>query len=221
MKEIRSAVEIVAAVDVPVAVDARPPDHYPYPHPPIHREIGGVEGNVALPAQPLDRSFQQGGKVAAVGLMAVEAILHDGRVLKNVGAPVLGVATEAKFFIGKPPDEMVRGSPVGVVATGAVHFPLAQGMMRKLHLGAHLLFMTGSAGILYGQAGELMPGHCSRSRMDRVALDASDAVALMRAAIPEKPLPLLMALETDPVLHGSRGCRPLRESNLPRVGFAA
>ena len=199
-----------------------PADHYPYPRLPIRRrEIGGVEGNVALPAQPFGRRFQQGGKVAAVGLMAIEAILHDGRVLKKERAPVLGVATKAQFLVGKPPDEMVRGSPVRVVATGAVHFPLAQGMMRKLHLGAHLLFMTGSARILYGQTGELILDQCSRSRMDRVALDASDAVGLMRAARPEKPLPLFMALETDLVLHGSRGCRPLRESNLPRVGFAS
>ena len=108
-----------------------------------------------------------------------------------------------------------------VVATGAVHLPLAQGMMRKLHLGAHLLFMTGGARILHGQTGQLILDQCSRSRMDRVALDASDAVAVMRAARPEKPLPLFMALEADLVLHGGRGCRPLRESNLPHVGFAS
>ncbi len=151
----------------------------------------------------------------------IKAILHDRRVLKKDRAPVLGVAIKAQFLVGKPLDEMVRGSPVRVVATGAVHFPLAQGMMRKLHLGAHLLFMTGGAGILYGQTGQLMPGHCSRSRMDRVALGASDAVGVMRAATPEKPLPLLMALETDLVLHCSRGWRPLRESNLTGMGFAA
>jgi len=219
--EEKVAVEIVAAMDVPVAVDARRPDHYPYPCLPIHQEIGLVEGNVALPAQSFDRSFQQGGKVAAVGLMAVEAILHDGRVLKNEGAPVLGVATKAQFPIAKPPDEMVRGSPVRVVATGAVHFPLAHGMMRKPHLGADLLFMTGGARIRHGQTGKLSLDRDSRSGMDRVALDASDAVGVMRAARPEKPLPLFMALETDLVLHGNRGCRPLRESNLPRVGFAS
>jgi hypothetical protein len=101
--------------------------------------------------------------------MAIEAILHDGRVLKNERTPVLGVTIETKFFVGKPPDEMVRGSPMRVVATGAVHFCLAQGMMRKLHLRAGLLFMTGSAGILYGYTGELRRGRYSRSRMDHVA----------------------------------------------------
>jgi hypothetical protein len=85
-----------------------------------------------------------------MGLMAIEAILHDGRVLKHERTPVLGVTIKTKFFIGKPLDELGRSSPVRVVATGAVHFCLAQGMMRKLHLGADLLFMTGSAGILYG-----------------------------------------------------------------------
>jgi len=138
-------------MDVPVAVEARPADHDTRPRlRPREQETDGVEVNVALPAQPDGRRFQQAGIVAAVGLMAIEAILHDGRVLKKDRAPVLGVAIKAQFLVGKPPDEMVRGSPVRVVATGAVHFSLAQGMMRKLHLGAHLLFMTGSAGILYG-----------------------------------------------------------------------
>ncbi len=108
-----------------------------------------------------------------------------------------------------------------VVATGAVHLALAQGMMRKPPLGADLLFMTGSARILYGQTGQLSLDRDPRSRMDRVALGASEAVGLMRAARPEKPLPLLMALETDIVLHGSRRWRPLRESNHAREGFAS
>ena len=134
-----------------MTVEARPADHHIWPGlPPRGLETEGVEVNVALPAQPDGRGFQQAGKVAAVGLMAIEAILHDGRVLKNERTSELGVTIKTKFFIGKPLDEMVRGSPVRVVATGTVHFCLAQGMMRKLHLGADLLFMTGSAGILYG-----------------------------------------------------------------------
>ena len=48
-------------------------------------------------------SFQQGGIGAAVGLMAIEAILHDGRVLKNERTSVLGVTIKAKFSIGKAP----------------------------------------------------------------------------------------------------------------------
>jgi hypothetical protein len=145
------AAEIVAAVDVPVTVEACPADHHIYPGLPAPGlESEGVEVNVALPAQPDGRGFQQGRIGAAVGLMAIEAILHDGRVLKNERTPVLGVTIKAKFFIGKPPDELERSSPVRVVATRAVHFCLAQGMMRKLHLRAGLLFMTGSAGILYG-----------------------------------------------------------------------
>jgi hypothetical protein len=82
--------------------------------------------------------------------MAIEAILHDRRVLKKVRTSVLGVTRKAKFSIGKPPYELGRGSPVRVVATGAGQFSLAQGMMRKPQLGADLLFMTGSARILYG-----------------------------------------------------------------------
>jgi len=217
-----AVVHIVAAMDVPVAVEARPADHDTRPRlRPREQETDGVEVNVALPAQPDGRRFQQAGIVAAVGLMAIEAILHDGRVLKNERAPVLGVTIKAKFFIGKPLDEMVRGSPVRVVATGAVHFCLAQGMMRKLHLGADLLFMTGSARIFHGHTGELRRGRYPRSRMDRVAGCASEALGLMNAAAPEKPLPLLMALETDLVAHGSRRWRPLRESIHSGEAFAS
>ena len=82
--------------------------------------------------------------------MAIEAILHDGRVLKNERTSVLGVTIEAKFFGGNSLYELGRSSPVRVVATRAVHFSLARGMMRKFVLGANLLFMTGSARILYG-----------------------------------------------------------------------
>ena len=43
------------------------------------------------------RLFQQSGIGAAVGLMAIEAILQDGRVLKKERTPVLGVTSKAKF----------------------------------------------------------------------------------------------------------------------------
>ena len=144
--------EIVAAVDGPVTVDARRAGHHIYPSlfPPRDREIDVVEGNVAIPAQPDWRLFQQAGIGAAVGLMAIEAILHDGRVLINERTSVLGVTIEAKFSSGNSLYELGRSSPVRVVATRTVHFSLAHGMMRKLVLGANLLFMTGNARIRYG-----------------------------------------------------------------------
>jgi hypothetical protein len=212
-------------VDVPVAVDARRAGHLIYPcrsvpQPSPRRrcdpEIGGVEGNVAIPAQPDGRLFQQGGIVAAVGLMAIEAILHDGRVLKKERTPVLGVTIEAKFPGGNSLDELGRRRPVGVMATGAVHFSLAHGMMRKFVLGANLLFMTGIAGIRYGYAGELSAVRYPRSRMDCVARGASQALVGMSATRPEKPVSLLMALETDSVALGNRRWRPLRKSTHPR-----
>ena len=141
-------------MDVPVTVDARAAGHKTYPRlytsrrPDRIREV--VEGNVAIPAQPDWRGFQQAGIGAAVGLMAIEAILHDGRVLKKERTPVLGVTVEAKFFGVNSLDELGRGSPMRVVATHAVHFSLAHGMMRKFVLGANLLFMTGNARILHG-----------------------------------------------------------------------
>jgi hypothetical protein len=205
-------------VDVPVTVDARRPGHHIYPclcRPP-DREFEVVEGNVAIPAQPDWRGFQQGGIGAAVGLMAIEAILHDGRVLKNERTPVLSVTIEAKFFSGNSLYKKGRSSPVRVVATRAVHFSLAHGMMRKFVLGANLLFMTGSARIRYGYSGELSTVRYSRSRMDHVARCASEAVDVMNTARPEEPLPLLMALETDIVAHGNRRWRPLRKSNHTR-----
>jgi hypothetical protein len=113
-------------------------------------EFDVVEGNVALPAQPDYRGFQQAGEWAAVGLMAIEAILHDGRVLINERTPVLGVTLKAKFSRGSSIDELGRRRPVRVVATRAAHFALALGMVRNIVLGANLRFMTGIARILYG-----------------------------------------------------------------------
>ena len=49
--------------------------------------------------------------------------------------------------------------------------------------------------------------------MDHVARCASDALGGMNTARQEKPIPLLMALETDIVLHGNRRWRPLRKSS--------
>ena len=199
-----------------MTVDARRAGHHIYPCLPClprpdreRSELGAVEGNVAIPAQPNWRLFQQAGIGAAVGLVAIEAILHDGRVLKNEGTSVLGVTIEAKFPGGNSLDELGRSSPVRVVAAGAVHFSLAQGMMRKFVLGANLLFMTGSARIRHGYVGELITVRDSRSRMDRVAICASHAFHGMSTAGPEKPLPLLMALEADIVAHVNRRCRPL------------
>ena len=107
-----------------------------------------MEGNVALPAQPDGRNFQQVGKGAAVGLMAIKAILHDRRVLKNERTPVLGVTIKAQFLVANSLYELRRRSAVRVVAARAAHFPLALGMMRELPLRGNLLFMTGFAGIL-------------------------------------------------------------------------
>ena len=210
-------------MDVPVTVDAPAAGHHIYPCPcrPPDRVILGVEGNVAIPAQPDRRSFQQGGIGAAVGLMAIEAILHDGRVLKKERTSVLGVTVEAKFSGGNSLYELGRSSPVRVVATRAVHFSLARGMMRKFVLRANLLFMTGSARIPYGYSGELSTLRCPRSRMDHVARGASEALDATNTARPEKPLPLLMALETGIVLHGNRRWRPLCKSNHAPIGFAS
>jgi hypothetical protein len=92
-------------------------------------EIDGVELNVALPAQPDRRGFQEAGICAAVGLMAIETILQNGRMLIKKRTSLLGVTRKAKLPVGKPLYELRRNSPVRVVATHATHFPLAQRMM--------------------------------------------------------------------------------------------
>ena len=143
--------------------------------------------------------------------MAIEAILHDGRMLKNERTPVLGVTVEAKFSGGNSLDELGRSSPVRVMATRAVHFALAHGMMRKFVLGANLRFMTGGARILYGYSGELIAVRNSWSRMDHVAGCASQTLNGVHTVLPKEPIPLLMALETDIVAHGNRRWRPLRK----------
>jgi hypothetical protein len=217
-------------VDVPVTVNAAAAGHLIYPcgsirdfliSRPRDREIGGVEGNVAIPAQSDRRFFQQGGIGAAVGLMAIEAIFQDGRVLKNERTAVLSVTVEAKFPGGNSLDELGRSSSVRVVAAGAIHFSLAHGMMREFVLGADLLFMTGRAGIRDGYTGELIPVGDARSRMDRVAIGAGDAFVGVNAAGPEESIPLLMAFETDIIALGNRRCRPPRKAAHPHEGFAA
>ena len=73
------------------------------------------------------RYFQQGGIVAAVGLMAIEAILHDGRMLKNERTPVTGVTIEAKFFIANSLYELGRSSPCGLWQLSQFIFPSRMG----------------------------------------------------------------------------------------------
>lgn len=223
------AVETIAAVDVPVTVEACRAHHLTRPYP--ARQLRGraalgletdvVESNVTLPAQPDGRLFQQGGISAAVGLMAIEAILHDGRVLKNVWPPVLGVTIEAKFSRGNSFYELGRRRPVRVVATRTAHLSLAHGMMRKLPLRANLLFMTCFTCIIDGQIDELITTRCSPSRVRRVACCASEVFDGMNTVIPEKPIPLLMALETGLVALVSRICGPFRKSNHAFECFAS
>jgi hypothetical protein len=155
-----------------------------------------VEADVALPAQPDGRLFQQGRIGTAVGLMAIEAIFQDGGVLKKEWPPVLSMTIKAEFSDINSFYELGRRSAVRVVAARTVHFALTHGMMRKLPLRGNLLFMTGFAGIRNGQVDELKTPGSPRSRVGHVARCASEAFFGMNTARPEKPLPLLMALET-------------------------
>ena len=159
---------------------------------------------MAVEASPPDSAEQRGarrgapGKTSRLGPMRITGVAF----LTQEGRPRL--------------EQVGCRRPVRVVAAGAVHFSLAHGMMRKFVLGAHLLFMTGSARIRDGYSGKLITVPDSRSRMDRVAICASDALGGMSTPRPEKPIPLLMALEADIVAHVNRRCRPLRKSNHPR-----
>ena len=205
-----------------MTVDARRAHHLIRPYQPLGCPVRVVvEADVALPAQPDGRLFQQGGIGAAVGLMAIEAILHDGRVLKNVRPPVLGVTIEAKFSGVNSFYELGRCSPVRVVATPAVHFSLSLGMVGKFPLRGNLRFMTWIARILDSQIDELIPLRCPRSRVRRVARCASEVFDCMNTVIPEKPIPLLMALETGLVALVSRICGPFRKSNQTLEFFAS
>ncbi len=57
--------------------------------------------------------------------------------------------------------------------------------------------------------------------MDHVARRASEALGFMNTARPEKPLSLLMALDTDLVAHGNRRRRPLGKAHHATEGFAS
>jgi hypothetical protein len=93
-------------MNIYVTIGARSADHLRYTPPPLGSKcqtasLDNVEGNMALSAQPDLGSFQEAGICAAVGLMAIGAILRDGRVLKDDRTSVPGVARIAQLVCRK------------------------------------------------------------------------------------------------------------------------
>jgi hypothetical protein len=93
--------------------------------------------------------LQKGGAGRAVGRMTGEAVLHNGRVLPQVGPTHIGMALKALKVAVLRAYQSIRQRAVGVVAIRTLHFAFPYGMMGLsqelglypfMTLGAHLRF---------------------------------------------------------------------------------
>ena len=88
--------------------------------------LRGVTGlDVAILAETRLGKHQHVFVVAAVGLMAIRTTLHHGGMLPEEGAPLVRVTLEANIVERVGLEKLLGHRPVGVVATRAVHFALA------------------------------------------------------------------------------------------------
>jgi hypothetical protein len=99
------------------------------------RSSGVPRGRVTLLAQPGGADLQQLGAHRAVRVMAIEAVLHDRRVLPKEGAAALRVALVAGLIDGGCDEKFWVGSSVRVVAVRAGDHSLS-----KRHVGGALEF---------------------------------------------------------------------------------
>jgi hypothetical protein len=77
--------------------------------------------------------------------MTGEAVLHNGRVLPQVGPAHIGMALKALKVDVLCAYQSIRHRPVGVVAIRTVHFPFPYGMMGlPQELGFYLLMTLGA-----------------------------------------------------------------------------
>ena len=137
---------------------------------------------VALLAEERHRGRLQLEVVRAVRRVAVEAVLAHRRVLPEERAALLGVALVAEL-VDRAGDQVGLGQrAVRVVAGQAVHLALAHGVVRGLlHLRAHVLVAL-EAGLGLHRGADHRIG---RGRgVDLVAVQAADALALVRTAHP-------------------------------------
>lgn len=173
-----------------------------------------VEIHMAGPTKPDLRGLHQSRVGAPVYLMAVGAVFRNRRMLEDYRTSVLGMAGEAKLVCRVRLNEFVRKGSVRVVATVATHLAFTQGVMRKAHLLANLLFVACIARV-HNRGACKQVARCVlwTLSMNHVAIGAAHVPDFMRAVLPEKALLLLMALQAGIVAGGNRGGTALLEPN--------
>lgn len=90
--------------------------------------------DVASLAEPGLGENQHVFVVAPVGAMAIRAAFHHGRMLPEVGAPLIGMALEADSVERVALKELLGHRPVRVMAARAIHLPLAERHVCVIHL---------------------------------------------------------------------------------------
>src|ERR1035437_1620570 len=163
-------------------------------------------GGMTLLAEPRRADLQQLRAGRAVSFMAVEAVLHDRRVLPQERPAPFRVALVAGLVDRSRHQERGIGAAVRVVAARAGHASLPYRHVRralKLRLAPGMAVEAslhrsplGKRQVTVQGRGE--PGGGQRRRgilMNLVARDTGQAAGLMGAALPEQPLPLPMALQ--------------------------
>ena len=119
--------------------------------------------------------------IAAVWRMARQAILFHGRMLPHEGASLFRMAFVAKLIHTVRLDHLRPEPAVLIMALGAFHESLFQGMVGLLVLLRPDILVAGVA-----KHGRLCLQIHFRSRMDSMAIVTENAVYLVSAHIPER-----------------------------------
>ena len=131
---------------------------------------------MAVLAEGRDPFHQQILMAAAVRGVADGAVFFHRRMFKEPGAALLGMALVAELVVVFRVDHVFRQGAMGVMAVGAHHLALDDGMMRHLvGVGADILVaVEARLWLVYGKA----------RGMDGVAGNAGDIILFVCTHIP-------------------------------------
>lgn len=163
---------------------------------------------MTLSADPGIGDFEEAVIDRTMGLVTIGAIFHYRGMLPEKGPAPLRMALVAGLIDARPFELRGIGSSMGVVAIGACHLAFSERHVRRAHELGSPLKVTLAADFCLGSLveersfltdlGQLKT--VARLFHDRVAVDAGDSAARMRARFPVGLNPFLMALETGLVL---------------------
>lgn len=188
-----------------------------------------VDAIVALIAKPRHPCFEQPVIDGAVGIMTVGAVIENRRMLPEKGtAPFCvaavtilidaglyelgGIRRAVRVMAARAGDLPFSERHVG----GALELRLALQMALQANFGFRLF---GKENRFVGQFRELIFIACPLHY--RVAIDARDAAARVRARLPIGLNPALVACKTNLILHLGRLSRIFAETDQPANAFTA